>query len=140
MVAYYGENFTKTRATPAQKVGVTDWGGRVRAVYDKYEFSGGNPADASTVSMAKVPLGARVVGGWFKNTAIGTAGSFLVGKTGDTDALSGAIDVSAAAQTDFTGTDVGEKLTAETEYFVTMTSGGTATAGTLEMCVFYVVD
>jgi hypothetical protein len=139
MTALYGSNYTKLTTTPTTKVGVREWGSRVRAMYDEYEFSA-VLTDADTISFAKVPAGARVLGGWLKTTAMGTAGSFLVGKTGDTDALLGATDVSAASQTVFNGVDVGDPLTAETEYFITVTNHGSATSGTIQACVYYVVD
>lgn len=141
MTALYGANYTKTLAVPRQEVEVTDWGGRVRAMYDSYTLSA-NPADADTISFAKTPQGARIVGGWLKTPAMGTGGSFTVGRSGtnNSDNLLAATDVSAASFTRFNGSEVGSEFATETEWFITAVNGGTATTGTIEACIFYTVD
>lgn len=139
MTDLYGANYTKTTTTPKTKVGVSDWGGRVRVAYDSYALAA-NPADGDLIFFAKVPSGARIVGGWLKTDAIGTSASFSVGKSGSTSSLLAATDVSAASFTVFNGSDVGDLLTAETSYYITCVNGGSATTGTIEAAVYYVVD
>lgn len=135
-----GVNYAKRFTTPASKIDPSDKGGRVRAMYDEWTFAA-NPTDGDTIQIGdKIPANARIVGGWLKTPAMGTGGSFLVGVTGNTDALLAATDVSAASFTWFDGDDVGAVLTAATQYFVTMTAGGTATDGTIQVCILYTVD
>lgn len=135
-----GTNYAKRFTTPATKITPSDRGARVRAMYDEYTFAA-NPTDADTIQIGdKIPENARVLGGWLKTPAMGTDGSFVVGKTGDTDALLGTTDVSAASFTQFSGADVGDLLSAATQYFVTMTNGGDATSGTVQVCILYALD
>lgn len=141
MADLYGANYTKTRNTPAENVDVSDWGGRVRAAYDSYVLAA-NPGDGDLLYFAKTPAGARIVGGWLKAPAMGTSGSFSVGRSGtDNDNnLLAATNVSAASFTRFAGSEVGTKFDDAVEWFVDCVNGGSATTGTIEVCVFYVVD
>ncbi len=135
-----GVNYAKRFTSPATKIAPSDQGGRVRAMYDEWTFAA-NPTDGDTIQLgAKIPENARIVGGWLKAPAMGTGGSFLVGKTGDTDALLGATSVAAASFTWFNGDDVGDVLSAATQYFVTMTNAATATSGTIQACILYTLD
>jgi hypothetical protein len=141
MADLFGANFTKSRAVPRERVEVTDWGGRVRAMYDSYAFTA-NPDNGDDLYFAKTPAGARILGGWLKTPAMGTAGSFTVGRggTGNADNLLAATNVSSASFTRFNGSDVGAKFDDEVSWFVDLANGGSATSGTIEVCIFYTID
>jgi hypothetical protein len=135
-----GVNYAKRFTTPSTKIAPSDRGARVRAMYDEYVFAA-NPTDADTIQLGdKIPANARIVGGWLKAPAMGTGGSFLVGKTGDTDALLAATSVAAASFTWFNGDDVGDVLAADTQYFITMANAASATSGTIQACILYPLD
>lgn len=135
-----GTNFTKATSNPVQAVDVSDWGGRVRAQYDSYSFTA-NPVDGEILAMARLPAGARIVGGWMRAPNMGTGGSFSVGWAGSSTALLAATDVSAAATfTRFNGGSVGAKRSDATDIIITLINGGTATSGTIELMVEYILD
>lgn len=141
MADIFGSNFTKTRQVPPQNVDSTDWKGRVRAMYDSYDVAN-DPSAGDLLFFARIPSGARVVDGWLKTPAMGTGGSFKVGRAGtnNDDNLLAATNVSSASFTRFNGSDVGNKFDDAQEFFVTITNEGTATTGTIEVCIMYVVD
>jgi hypothetical protein len=92
------------------------------------------------LEMVTVPAGAIIIGGSLNISAVfDDDANFLVGKTGDTDALSGSVDADALGDTALAGADVNQVLTAKTTYGIT--SSDTALAkGAATLIVMYVVD
>lgn len=114
-----------------------EWGARVKVSYDYYEASAVT-AD-STISMCKVPKGARIIGGTVMFDSLGTGVTLAVGDGDDADEYMTATSAASAGSADFGIIDnLGEALTAD-EYMI-LTVGTAAATGTIKMWVWYVQD
>lgn len=135
---------------PSTKIPATAQHGRIRTSYDKYTLTGDMSA-SDVIDMGVLPKGARVVGGWLKNSAL-SAGTLHVGyaadsagvETADDDAFLASVAVTSAATTSFTGQNnmpgLGKAFSAEVQLQVKVATDTSATSGTIELCVHYVVD
>tara|TARA_R100001082_G_scaffold55930_1_gene30799 strand:- start:350 stop:826 length:477 start_codon:yes stop_codon:yes gene_type:complete len=158
MATVYGVNFTKyDQSDPRKMADVAEVGARMRVQYDTYE------ADAlgagSTISMARMPKGARVWNVVLITDDLSGSGTLQVGDSGDpnrfiTESICGdankvhymhpkahASDSNVTLLGGVSGTGIdafGYEYTSETDIIIT-----TATAsisGTINLAVFYTVD
>lgn len=127
-------------------------GGRVRVISDKYVLTGDMAADDVIELGSKLPKGAKVIDARIIHTALG-AGTLHVGWKASDDAaealdadaimtsvaVTGAGSVSAAA-THYTNAFVNQVLAGEVQPIVTVATDTSATSGTIQLDIFYVVD
>ena len=137
-------NYTKVAAPDAtNKVGPGVWGGRLRVQFDSYTFA--STAVATTVRMAKLPKGARVVGFIVSCAALGTATTIAIGNggSGQSAIFAAAFSTSGAlvntpkmlntAAMYEVGTLTGDDV-------VTILTAGDPATGLLNLITLYVVD
>ena len=163
MATAYGVNYTKnypieSGSTSAQsQVAVSEVGGRMRVAYDTYEAS--SLGAGSTVSMFKLPNGARIWQMTLVTDDLSSSGTLQVGDSSDTDRFitlsicGDANKVTAmypkAAVTDgavtlvggVSGTGIdgfGYALTAETTIIITTATA--AVTGDINLACFYTID
>jgi hypothetical protein len=142
MAAVKGVNMTKLTTFPVDYPDPSEVGGRVRVFSDTYVASG--LAAASTITIARLPKGARV---WdihiFHDDLGTTAGTLSVGDAGSATRYLSAFATGSAGKQTMTGsngasTGVGFEQTAETD--VLITTAGAAITGTIRSVVYYTLD
>ena len=163
MAAVYGVNFTKNfpaeaRSSAAQsQVDVSEVGGRMRVAYDTYEAS--SLGAGSTVSMFKLPKGARVWQMILITDDLSGSGTLQVGDSDDpnrfiTESICGDANkvhymhpkahasnsnVTLVGGVSGTGIDAfGYALTAETTVIITTATN--TISGTINLCCWYSID
>ena len=156
--ANYGSNFTKfDQSSPRKMVDVAEWGARMRVQYDTYEADG--LASGSTISMARMPKGARVWNVVLITDDLSGSGTLQVGDSDDpnrfiTESICGdankvhymhpkahASDSNLTLLGGVSGTGIdgfGYEYTSETDIIITTATA--AITGTVNLAVFYTVD
>lgn len=153
MATVYSAQRTNLRGTPAVMVKANELGGRVRVAHGTYEAS--SLASGDVVEMFILPDGARLLEGSLAHDALGASTTLSVGYGAHTDASGTAVAASAAAykaaaaSTSAQKVDViatlalgsGSETDANEDGFpVTVSMGGAAGTGSIELTVKYVVD
>lgn len=156
MATFYGKNATRLlQDQPKQLADIGETNGRVRMLYDKFDLSAVLATTDKLLMGAKIPKGARIVDVILKSTDMGTGGDFNVGweasedgaELADEDGFFAAIDVNAAATkasmvANAAGNLAGlfKKFAAEVQPSITPSESGTATTGTVELAILFVID
>ena len=139
MATVYGNNFTNITATPAVNADSSQWSGKLRVQYDSYEAS--SLADASTISVAKLPKGAVVYEVIVHHDALGAGVTLAVGDSSDADRYITATAAATAGKIvmseDGAIGGFGYEQTAETDIIITNANAAT---GTIKVAVFYSVE
>jgi len=153
MATVYSTQRTNSRATPVVMNKANELGGRVRVAHGVYEASA--LASGDVIEMFRLPDGARLLQGSLAHDALGASTTLSVGYAAHTDADGSAVAASAAAykaaaaSTSAQKVDIlatlalgsGSETNADDEGFpVTVTMGGAAGTGTIELTVLYAVD
>jgi hypothetical protein len=153
MATVYSAQRTNSRATPIVKNKANELGGRVRVAHGTYEAS--SLASGDVIEMFILPDGARLLQGELAHDALGASTTLSVGYAAHTDAAGSAVSAAAAAykaaaaSTSAQKVDVlatlalgsGTEVDANADGMpVTVTMGGAAGTGTIELTVLYAVD
>lgn len=153
MATVYSTQRTNSRATPVVMNKANELGGRVRVAHGVYEASA--LASGDVIEMFRLPDGARLLQGSLAHDALGASTTLSVGYGAHTDADGSAVAAAAAAykaaaaSTSAQKVDIlatlalgsGSETNADDEGFpVTVTMGGAAGTGTIELTVLYAVD
>ena len=138
---------------PSEKIKPNETGGRVRIGYALYEAS--SLASGDVIEMFNLPSGARILEGTLTHDAMGSSTTLAVGHGAykNADGTDVALDAdeffAAAASTSITTVAVaatsalGRNTVIDADgdgYPVTVTMGGAAGTGTVELQMLYVVD
>ena len=142
--------YTKTLNTPSEKLNTNELHGRVRVAYADFT------ADAAqeTISMFKLPDGARIIGGRVNHANLGTSTTLSIGHAAYVNAAGTtvALDVdeykAAAASTSVSAfniaatTVLGENSIVDSPdgLIVTATTAGGDATGKIEVQMTYVLD
>jgi hypothetical protein len=137
MSTVYGVNYTKIKAQVPTIVAASEWGGKVRCQIDEYEAA--SLANASTISIAKLPKGARWLGiSKLVFDDLGSAVTLACGISGATTKFKAATSVASAGSMDLDAiAGLGYEFTADTE--VILTTAGEQT-GTIRSEIYYSVE
>ena len=153
MATVYSAQRTNSRATPAVMNKANELGGRIRVAHGTYEASA--LASGDVIEMFVLPDGARLLEGSLAHDALGASTTLSVGYAAHTNAAGTAVSASAAAykaaaaSTSAQKVDVlatlalgsGSEVDANEDGMpVTVTMGGAAGTGTIELTIMYVVD
>ena len=153
MATVYSAQRTNTRATPAVMNKANELGGRIRVAHGTYEASA--LASGDVIEMFVLPDGARLLEGSLAHDALGASTTLSVGYAAHTNAAGTAVSASAAAykaaaaSTSAAKNDIlatlalgsgSETDTNEDGVAITVTMGGAAGTGTIELTIMYVVD
>ena len=153
MATVYSAQRTNTRAIPSVNNKANELGGRIRVAHGTYEASA--LASGDVIEMFVLPDGARLVEGSLAHDALGASTTLSVGYGAHTNAAGTAVSASAAAykaaaaSTSAQKVDVlatlalgsGTEVDANEDGMpVTVTMGGAAGTGTIELTIKYVVD
>jgi hypothetical protein len=141
------------QTTPSKKIKPNESGGRVRIKYALYEAA--SLASGDVIEMFNLPDGARVLEGTLTHDAMASSTTLSVGHGAYTNAAGTAVVLdadeffAAAASTAITTVAVaatsalGRNSVIDANYAgypVTVTMGGAAGTGTVELQILYVVD
>lgn len=153
MATVYSAQRTNSRAIPSVNNKANELGGRIRVAHGTYEAS--SLASGDVIEMFLLPDGARLIEGSLAHDALGASTTLSVGYGAHTDASGSAVSASAAAykaaaaSTSAQKVDVlatlalgsGSEVDANEDGMpVTVTMGGAAGTGTIELTIKYVVD
>ena len=153
MATVYSAQRTNSRATPAVMNKANELGGRIRVAHGTYEAS--SLASGDVIEMFILPDGARLLEGSLAHDALGASTTLSVGYGAHTNAAGTAVSASAAAykaaaaSTSAQKVDIlatlalgsGSEVDANNDGMpVTVTMGGAAGTGTIEVTIKYVVD
>ena len=154
MATLYSTQKTKwSQNVPSEKIDTNETGGRIRIAFADVTLA--SAAIADVVQMVNLPNGARLIDGYLTNAALGTSTTLSVGyaayknAAGTTVALSAAAylaatSTSSAARTDILATialGAGSVVDANEDGLpITITVGGAAATGVVQVAIRYVVD
>jgi hypothetical protein len=155
MADYYGINHTLAyRNEPSEKIDPGEQFGRVRVAFDSIDLSSQAAITTSdTVSLMKIPAGARVLEVVLASADVGTTGDANLGWAASADAVEAAdadgflvaVDINAAAdvhkmtdQANVPGQF--KKFASEVTETMTPSENFTATSGLLEVAVYYIKE
>jgi len=153
MATVYSAQRTNSRATPAVMNKANELSGRIRVAHGTYEASA--LASGDVIEMFVLPDGARLLTGSLAHDALGSSTTLSVGYAAHTNAAGTAVSASAAAykaaaaSTSAAKNDILATLalgsgtetdTNEDGVAITVTMGGAAGSGTIELTIMYVVD
>jgi len=153
MATVYSTQRTNSRATPATMNKANELGGRIRVAHGTYEAS--SLASGDVIEMFLLPDGARLLEGSLAHDALGSSTTLSVGYAAHTNAAGTAVSAAAAAYKAAAASTSAQKVDilatlalgsgTETDANedgvpVTVTMGGAAGTGTIELTIKYVVD
>ena len=154
MATLYSTQKTKwSQNVPSEKIDTNETGGRMRIAFADVTLA--SAAIADVVQMVNLPNGARLIDGYLTNAALGASTTLSVGygayknAAGTTVALSAAAylaatSTSSAARTDILATialGAGSVVDADEDGLpITITVGGAAATGVVQVAIRYVVD
>ena len=153
MATVYSAQRTNSRATPVVMNKANEMSGRIRVAHGTFEAS--SLASGDVIEMFIMPDGARLLEGSLAHDALGSSTTLSVGYAAHTNAAGTAVSAAAAAykaaaaSTSAQKVDViatlalgsGTELDANEDGVpVTVTMGGAAGTGTIELTVKYVLD
>ena len=153
MATVYSVQRTNTRATPITKNPANAMGGRVRIAHGVYEAS--SLASGDVIEMFTLPDGARLIEGSLAHDALGSSTTLSVGYAAHTNAAGTAVSAAAAAYKAAAASTSAQKVdilatlalgsgtvtdTNEDGVIATVTMGGAAGTGTIEVTIKYAVD
>lgn len=153
MATVYSAQRTNSRATPVVMNKTNEMGGNVRVAHGTYEASA--LASGDVIEMFLLPDGARILSGQLAHDAMGASTTLAVGHGAYTNVAGTAVSAdpdefkAAAASTTAQKVDVAATLALgsgievdanEDGYPVTVSMGGGAGTGTIELTMLYVVD
>lgn len=150
LLCYYRLNVTNTDSTQMaiiNDVGFTqlqtqDLHGRQRMAYFSFSTLAAGGADGDSYNLTKIPKGARILGIFTVNAALGAGVVSKIGITGNLTKYGSAVDY-AAAGFDFycqTVATYGLTTTAEETLIMTLTGAAPTAAAAIAGHVTYVVD
>tara|TARA_E500000081_G_C6002196_1_gene291705 strand:- start:318 stop:779 length:462 start_codon:yes stop_codon:yes gene_type:complete len=153
MATVYSAQRTNSRANPVVMNKANELGGRIRVAHGTYEASA--LASGDVIEMFLLPDGARLIEGSLAHDALGSSTTLSVGYAAHTDRDGTAVSASAAAykaaaaSTSAQKVDIlatlalgsGTETNANEDGFpVTVTMGGAAGTGTIELTIKYALD
>ena len=154
MATVYSVQKTKwDQNVPSQKIDTTELAGRVRVAFAEYEAA--SLASGDVVQMFNLPNGARIVSGRLAHDALNSSTTLSVGYAAHTNAAGTAVSLSAAAykaaaaSTSATAVNaantiaLGENSVVDANKDglpVSVTMGGAAGTGTIQLTMMYVLD
>ena len=154
MATVYSVQKTKwNQNVPSEKIETTELAGRVRVAFAEYEAA--SLASGDVVQMFNLPNGARIVSGRLAHDALNSSTTLSVGYAAHTNAAGTAVSLSAAAykaaaaSTSATAVNaantiaLGENSLVDADKDglpVSVTMGGAAGTGTIQLTMMYVID
>ena len=154
MATVYSIQKTKwDQNVPSQKIDTTELAGRVRVAHAEYEAA--SLAQNDVIQMFNLPNGARIISGRLAHDALGSSTTLSVGYAAHTNAAGTAVSLSAAAykaaaaSTSATAVNaantiaLGENSVVDANKDglpVSVTMGGAAGTGTIQLTMMYVLD
>lgn len=117
--------------------------GRMRIAFWEFTTLAAGGADGDSFAACEIPKGARILGGFMANEAMGAGVVAKVGITGTLDKYGSGIDIAAAGADDFANTialNYGQRTTAKERILITLTGAAPAASKKLWGHITYVVD
>jgi len=152
----YANNATlRDNQTPSAKIESNQNFGRMRVVYDKYDFSNGQLTSGDDLLMSKIFKGAKVYGATMSATqGSATAGKVTVGWLASDDAVEAADADGLLAEKDFGNGDIlagmieetaipaglFKEFAAEVNAYMEVTETSVGADNSLELAIFLAMD
>ena len=154
MATVYSIQKTKwDQNVPSEKIDTTELAGRVRVAHAEYEAS--SLASGDVIQMFNLPNGSRIISGRLAHDALGSSTTLSVGYAAHNNAAGTAVSLSAAAykaagsSASATAANaantiaLGENSLVDADKDglpVSVTMGGAAGTGTIQLTMMYVID
>ena len=154
MATVYSVQKTKwNQNVPSEKIDTTELAGRIRVAHAEYEAS--SLASGDVIEMFNLPNGARIVSGRLAHDALNSSTTLSVGYAAHNDADGTSVSAAAAAyKAAASSASAGAANAANTIALgenslvnadkdglpVSVTMGGAAGTGTIQLTMMYVVD
>ena len=154
MATVYSIQKTKwDQNVPSQKIDTTELAGRVRVAHAEYEAA--SLASGDVIQMFNLPNGSRIISGRLAHDALGSSTTLSVGYAAHSNAAGTAVSAAAAAykaaaaSTSATAVNaantiaLGENSLVDADKDglpVSVTMGGAAGTGTIQLTMMYVID
>ena len=154
MATVYSIQKTKwDQNVPSQKIDTTELAGRVRVAHAEYEAA--SLASGDVIQMFDLPNGSRIISGRLAHDALGGSTTLSVGYAAHSNAAGTAVSAAAAAykaaaaSTSATAVNaantiaLGENSLVDADKDglpVSVTMGGAAGTGTIQLTMMYVID
>jgi aspartate 1-decarboxylase len=154
MATVYSIQKTKwDQNVPSQKIDTTELAGRVRVAHAEYEAA--SLASGDVIQMFNLPNGSRIISGRLAHDALGSSTTLSVGYAAHTNAAGTAVSASAAAykaaaaSTSATAVNAANTIALGENSIVdankdglpvSVTMGGAAGTGTIQLTMMYVLD
>jgi hypothetical protein len=153
MATVYSAQRTNSLADPVVMNKANEMGGRIRVAHGTYEASA--LASGDVIEMFVLPDGARLLEGSLAHDALGGSTTLSVGYAAHTNSAGTPVSASAAAYKAAAASTAAQKVdilatlalgsgtetdTNEDGVAITVTMGGAAGTGTIELTIKYVVD
>ncbi len=154
MATVYSIQKTKwNQNVPSQKIDTTELAGRVRVAHAEYEAA--SLASGDVIQMFNLPNGSRIISGRLAHDALGSSTTLSVGYAAHTNAAGTAVSASAAAykaaaaSTSATAVNAANTIALGENSIVdankdglpvSVTMGGAAGTGTIQLTMMYVLD
>jgi|TARA_B100001059_G_scaffold67005_1_gene63712 hypothetical protein len=154
MATVYSIQKTKwDQNVPSQKIDTTELAGRVRVAHAEYEAA--SLASGDVIQMFNLPNGSRIISGRLAHDALGGSTTLSVGYAAHSNAAGTAVSAAAAAykaaaaSTSATAVNaantiaLGENSLVDADKDglpVSVTMGGAAGTGTIQLTMMYVID
>ena len=154
MATVYSIQKTKwDQNVPSQKIDTTELAGRVRVAHAEYEAA--SLASGDVIQMFNLPNGSRIISGRLAHDALGGSTTLSVGYAAHSNAAGTAVSAAAAAykaaaaSTSATAVNaantiaLGENSLVDADKDglpVSVTMGGAACTGTIQLTMMYVID
>ena len=154
MATVYSVQKTKwNQNVPSEKIDTTELAGRIRVAHAEYEAA--SLASGDVIEMFNLPNGARIVSGRLAHDALGSNTTLSVGYAAHNNAAGTAVSAAAAAyKAAASSASAGAANVANTIALgensvvdadkdglpVSVTMGGAAGTGTIQLTMMYVVD
>lgn len=154
MANLYGVNATNAYLdVPSEKVAVGEYAGRMRVAYDQYTLTAAFTT-SDVLFLQKIPKGARVYNVVISTPDMGNSSTWNVGWGASVDGVESAVSngfyatlaVGAGAATISSIEEVAsaaglmKQFASEVQLQIVPAVSGTATSGTIQVAVFYVLD
>lgn len=140
MATFNGVNYALTQLVPKSQVDPNEWNGRVRSIFDVYEFTG--EASGSIINVGSVPENAKVIDAKFFADALGSGVTVEMGDAGVSDRLTSAIVCTSAVigAMAIAEIDTGFQYEYPAQTILTITTGVGNANGTVKTALWYVLN
>lgn len=133
-----GVNYANYNSTPQKMVGVDEWGGRLRVMYDSYTETAVGSA-GSTIKFGRLPKGARFQYGYVITSVSLSTAKYAI-TLGSTEVCAARVHTDENFVPLFFGKNAGTQLSEESDVTLTTSVANTPGTAVIQVAIVYTVD